>query len=61
MGLFSKPKTQTSSGAVRCTECGKIIRAGRKVVYIRGEPYCVRCAEDELDWEFLEIMEILDE
>lgn len=67
MGLFSKPKkrsgpeTGISGGNVRCSRCGRKIRSGRKYIRIEGKTYCMSCGESELDWNFLEMMDILDE
>ena len=73
MGLFSKPEKKTGSkrrsatrtpvsdGSVRCSRCGRRIPSGRKYFRIEGRPYCAKCGESEMDWNFLEMMDILDE
>ncbi len=64
MGLFQKTKREQKISLTkdaRCDACGKKIRPEEKFLYTDGKLYCERCARAKKDWEFLELMAMIED
>ena len=56
-----KKQPEKPKGTIRCDRCGKKIRDGFKYSCDHGKYYCEKCTRAKEDWDFLEMMAILEE
>ena len=65
MRLFSgnqkKPQKVILPKDAKCDRCGKKLKESESFLYLDGTLYCEKCGRAKRDWEFLELMAMLED
>ena len=46
---------------IKCSQCRRTITPHSNYSVINGKPYCEKCAKKKKDWDFMFLMDLLDD